>query len=50
MAAVELLYGLSYTIKMNSKSILEYVVPPLERLWSLASDFKGGGASIEDRL
>jgi hypothetical protein len=29
-AAVELLYGLSYTIKMGNKSVLGYVVPPLE--------------------
>lgn len=40
-AAVELLYGLSYTIKMNKKGesrpqgYFEYVVPPLEGLWSL---------------
>jgi len=34
---------------MSNKLILEYVVPPLEGLWSLASDFKGGGASIEDK-
>ncbi len=37
--SVELLYGLSYTIKMSYKSgkdiegFLEYVVPPLEGLW-----------------
>jgi hypothetical protein len=37
--AIELLYGLSYTIKMSSKGgnpppdFLEYVVPPLEGLW-----------------
>ncbi|MEQ8200548.1 MAG: GyrI-like domain-containing protein [Syntrophomonadaceae bacterium] len=37
--AVELLYGLSYTIKMSNKSgnapsdFFEYVVPPLEGLW-----------------
>ncbi|MCL2055088.1 MAG: GyrI-like domain-containing protein [Oscillospiraceae bacterium] len=35
-SAVELLYGLSYTIKMKHKSVLEYVVPPLEGLWRLA--------------
>ena len=47
-AAVELLYGLSYTIKMNKKGetrpngYFEYVVPPLEGLWSLedSADFK----------
>lgn len=37
--AIELLYGLSYTIKMSNKSgnapsgFVEYVVPPLEGLW-----------------
>ena len=31
--ALEALYGLSYTIKMSNKAILEYVVPPLEGLW-----------------
>lgn len=47
-SAVELLYGLSYTIKMNKKGetrpngYFEYVVPPLEGLWSLddPADFK----------
>ncbi|MCL2052375.1 MAG: GyrI-like domain-containing protein [Lachnospiraceae bacterium] len=34
--AVEILYGLSYAIKMGNKEILEYVVPPLEGLWWLA--------------
>lgn len=48
-AAVELLYGLSYTIKMSSKSILSYVVPPLEGLWSAGYDFRGGGAAISDK-
>ncbi len=48
-AAVELLYGLSYTVKMGNKSILEYVVPPLEGLWSVDDDFRGGGASISDK-
>ena len=37
--AIEMLYGLSYTIKMSSRSgnapadFFEYVVPPLEGLW-----------------
>lgn len=33
--AISLLYGLSYTIKMNRKidGYFEYVVPPLEGLW-----------------
>lgn len=48
-AAVELLYGLSYTIKMNNKAILQYVVPPLEGLWSTDDDFRGGGAAISDK-
>jgi len=49
--ALEMLYGLSYTIKMSKMSgaqpegYYEYVVPPLESLWW----HKGGGA-IEDRL
>lgn len=47
--AVELLYGLSYTIKMDNKSILQYVVPPLEGLWSVDDDFRGGGAAISDK-
>ncbi|TGE37393.1 transcriptional regulator [Desulfosporosinus fructosivorans] len=48
-AAVELLYGFSYTIKMGNKSILEYVVPPLEGFWSVDDDFGGGGAVISDK-
>jgi hypothetical protein len=38
-AAVEVLYGLSYSIKMSKKSgtqpegYFDYVVPPLEGLW-----------------
>ncbi|HEY5557976.1 MAG TPA: GyrI-like domain-containing protein [Acetobacterium sp.] len=42
--AIELLYGLSYTIKMSIKSgnaptdYFEYVVPPLEGLWWTAVD------------
>jgi hypothetical protein len=48
-AAIEMLYGLSYTIKMAHKSVLEYVVPPLEGFWSVADDFKGGGKPIPDK-
>jgi len=48
-SAVELLYGLSYAIKMGNKSVLEYVVPPLEGFWNVADDFKGGGAVITDK-
>jgi hypothetical protein len=42
--AVELLYGLSYTIKMSNKNgcapqgYFEYVVPPLEGLWWLEQE------------
>ena len=32
--AIEVLYGLSYGIKMGNKAIIVYVVPPLEGLWS----------------
>ncbi len=48
-AAVELLYGLSYSIKMNNKSILEYIVPPLEGFWDAGDDFRGGGAVISNK-
>lgn len=47
-AAVEVLYGLSYSIKMsktgNSKpeGYFEYVVPPLEGLWWFEGDFFDG--------
>lgn len=43
-AAVELLYGLSYTIKMSKmsgdspKGYFDYVVAPLEGLWGLRND------------
>jgi hypothetical protein len=46
--ALETLYGLSYAIKMNTKKILEYVVPPLEGFWRTADDFKGNAASVID--
>jgi hypothetical protein len=48
-AAVDLLYGLSYAIKMGNKGVLAYVVPPLEGFWSVADDFKGGGATVSDK-
>jgi hypothetical protein len=49
-AAIEALYGLSYAIKMGNKSILEYVVPPLEGFWTVDdTSFKDGGASITDK-
>lgn len=47
--AIEILYGLSYAIKMNNKSIQEYVVPPLEGFWQVDDDFRGGGAPIVDK-
>ena len=49
--AVELLYALSYAIKMSSKKgkqlegFFEYVVPPLEGLWWVDS----GGFSLTER-
>lgn len=49
--AVELLYGLSYTIKMSNKKgnqpegYFEYVVPPLEGLWGI----DGNEFSLEKR-
>lgn len=48
--AVELLYGLSYAIKMSNKDLLEYVIPPLEGFWSVDdASYKGGGAAILDK-
>lgn len=54
--ALEVLYGLSYTIKMSKMGgnqpdgYYDYVVPPLEGFWELDdSSFKGGGAAIKDK-
>ncbi|MDR2163039.1 MAG: GyrI-like domain-containing protein [Clostridiales Family XIII bacterium] len=47
--AIEILYALSYAIKMGNKAVLEYVVAPLEGFWEVADDFKGGGAVINDK-
>jgi len=48
--AISALYSLAYTIKMNNKSVLEYVVPPLEGFWQVNDEnFWGGGASITDK-
>jgi len=45
--AVELLYGLSYAIKMTNKHILDYVVPPLEGFWQVDDKgFKGGSVNL----
>jgi len=49
-AAIELLYGLSYAIKMGNKAVLEYVVAPPEGFWQVAdSGFGGGGDSVPDK-
>jgi hypothetical protein len=54
---LEILYGLSYSIKMSKKGetvpegYFDYVVPPLEGLWSLADDtFKGGVIADKNKL
>lgn len=44
-AAIEVLYGISYTVKMSNKAILEYVVPPLEGLWN--GDPNAGKSNFE---
>ena len=36
--AVEILYSLSYAIKMGSKAVFDYVVPPLEGIWWAGCD------------
>lgn len=49
-SAVELLYGLSYTIKMSKakpEGYFEYVVPPLEGLWWFESDYFDG--NVKDK-
>lgn len=55
-AAVEALYGLSYTIKMSKTGgnqpdgYFDYVVPPLEGFWNVDDAFfKGGGQAITDK-
>ena len=45
--AIEILYGLSYKIKMGNKDVLEYVVAPLEGLWGV--DEKQEGHLIIDK-
>jgi len=50
--AIQILYGLSYTIKMKKTldGYFEYVVPPLEGLWSLDGPYsKGAGSMIPDK-
>ncbi len=52
--ALEILYGLSYSIKMSKlgaaqpEGYFDYVVPPLEGLWSVADETYSGG-SIPDK-
>jgi hypothetical protein len=56
-SAIEVLYGLSYAIKMSNKDgsqpegYFEYVVPPLEGLWALddGGAFKGNGKPLLDK-
>ena len=48
-AAIEMLYGLSYTIKMGSKAIMEWVVGPLEGFWSLNGNPHGSVVSVADK-
>jgi hypothetical protein len=54
--ALEVLYGLSYSIKMSKMGgnqpvgYFDYVVPPLEGFWNVDDDtFRGGGAAISDK-
>jgi hypothetical protein len=44
--AAELLFGLSYAIKMSNKDKLEYVVPPLEGIWRAGNS---GSGSIAEK-
>jgi hypothetical protein len=56
-SAIEVLYGLSYAIKMSNKDgsqpegYFEYVVPPLEGFWALddSGAFKGNGKPLPDK-
>lgn len=55
--ALEMLYGLSYAIKMTKKSgntpvgYFDYVVPPLEGLWWTENDkYKGEGFLDKDKF
>ena len=47
--AIEILYGLSYAIKMGNKGILEYVVPPLEGFWDINGGFNKNEPIIADK-
>lgn len=55
--ALELLYGLSYTIKMSKmgketpEGYFDYVVPPLEGLWDIQDEyFDGTQIANKDRF
>lgn len=54
-AAMEVLYGLSFSIKMSKMSgtqpvgYFEYVVPPLEGLWWLEDDSTFDGIHVTDK-
>ena len=49
--AMQLLYGLSYTIRMNKaeEGYFEFVVPPPEGFWSLTDTSFKGGEAIADK-
>lgn len=56
-AAIEVLYGLSYAIKMSKKNgtqpagYFEYVVPPLEGVWQVDGvDFDGMNVTDKDKF
>jgi len=49
-AAIEVLYGLSYGIKMGNKATLEYVVPPLEGFWSVDGEYDGYGITDKNKF
>ena len=49
-AAIEVLYGFSYAIKMSNKAVMEYVVPPLEGLWSVDGEYKGCDITDKDKF
>ena len=45
--AIEILYGLSYAIKMGNKDIMEYVVLPLEGYWNNAGPANTGTGTLD---
>ena len=48
-AAIEMLYGLSYTIKMGNKTIMEWVVGPLEGFWCVTDDAESNVVLATDK-